>query len=370
MKLFLEKMIDLEDKKFHRKYSILNNLRCERELVQKWSEGFIDRDNKIVGEFQRNFHSSFWEFYIHQLLKNMNSIIDFSKHRPDFIVKNPDGTDRFYIEARISGIKEGGRPESERNLGDLFDTETPIWKLDEFKNILDEGIIRCSSGFRYKAEEMYDSYKKDEWFNQKVPYIIGLSSFSQINYGLESHYSILALLYGQCVRPGGHTFGKCHKVFKENLKKKKVLIETNLFNDKKYSHVAAVLFSSKLTLGKLTALSLSQGDPSFNLVMNVYHDLSNKKYNVEVISETNPEHFADGLFLFHNPNADCPLDPKEFLNQGIIQVFQKNKKLIFSNNRKPLVCRVNRFGMKHIAHIQKLSLDELYNTYGFNSVYS
>ncbi|OIH08630.1 hypothetical protein A7M79_07390 [Acinetobacter baumannii] len=362
MKLFLEKMIDPDDKKFHQKYSILNNLSCERELVQKWSEGFVDRDHKIVGEFQRSFHSSLWEFYIHQLLKNMNSIIDFSKNRPDFIVKNSDGTDRFYIEARISGIKKGGRLESERNLGDLFDTETPVWKLDEFKNIIDEGIIRCSSGFLYKAEDMYDSYKEDEWFNQKVPYIIGLASFSQINYGLESHYSILALLYGQYVMSGGHTFGKCQKVFKENRKNnKKVLIKTNLFNDKKYSHVAAVLFSSKLTLGKLTALSLSKGDFSLNSVMNVYHDIANKKYDVEVISEKNPEHFADGLFLFHNPNADCPLDPKEFLNQGIIQVFQKNKKLIFSNNRKPLVCRVNRSGMKHIAYLQKLSLDELYN---------
>lgn len=362
MKLFLDNYIDENEKKYNEKYRILNNLLThERELVQEWANGFIDRDQKIVDDLQRNFHSAIWEFYIYQLLKNMNVKLDFSKYSPDFIVKNQDGTDRFYIEARISGIKQGGRPESDRSLDDIFDTETPVWKLNQFHSIIDEGIVRCSSGFLYKAIDMYNKYKENDWFNPHVPYVIGLCSFSQINYGLENYYSILALLYGDYVQPGGHTFGKCHKIYKQNLKKEKVLINTNLFKDKKYSHISAVLFSSKLTLGKLTALCVSNGIPTSNLVMNVYQDLKNKKYDINLIDEKNPENFSDGLFLFHNPNADHPLNPSDFINQGIIQVFKKKKKLIFSNNRKPLVCRINRSGMKPLASIQKLSLDELFN---------
>ncbi|MFP0710529.1 hypothetical protein ACLDYB_09520 [Acinetobacter baumannii] len=363
MQLFFNEQ--LNDINFHDKYKLLNNLvvlNNERNIIQQWADGFIDRDGKILDDFQREFHSTLWEFYIHQLLKNMGAKIDFSKHRPDFIVKNDDGTDRFYIEARISGIKENGRPESDRKLEDLFETETPVWKLPDFHTYIKEGIIRCSNGFLEKAITKYEKYKKDNWFSTEVPYIIGLSSFSQVNYGLESYYSILALLYGQYIQNGGHTFGKCPKILKENKEKKLVPIQTNLFNDKKFSHVSAVLFSSKLTLGKLTALSVSSGTPSFNLVMNVYQDMYNKRFIIKEINQNNPEMFSDGLFLFHNPNAKQPLDPSVFKGQGIIQVFQKKKKLVFSNTAKPLVCRLNRAGMRSMSQIQKMSLDELYNT--------
>lgn len=33
-----------------------------RDLLQSWTEGFIDRDNKIVKEFQTTFNSSFWNY--------------------------------------------------------------------------------------------------------------------------------------------------------------------------------------------------------------------------------------------------------------------------------------------------------------------
>jgi hypothetical protein len=103
----------------------------------------------------------------------------------------------------------------------------------------------------------------------------------------------------------------------------------------------------------------SEGIPASNLVMNVYQDLINKKYDINLIDETNPEKFSDGLFLFHNPNVDHRVNPNDFINQGIIQVFKK--KLIFSNNRKPLVCRINRSSIKPLALIQKLSLEELFS---------
>lgn len=368
MQLFLKK--HLEQKNFHYKYKLLNNectLCEERKIVEGWADGFIDRDGKILDDFQINFHSALWEFYIHQLLKNMEQKIDYSKNRPDFIVKNQDNSDRFYIEARISGIKSNGRAEVDRDSNDLFKVENPVWKLPDFHTIINEGIIRCSNAFQYKALTKYDDYKTDKWFSEKVPYIIGLSSYSQINYGLESHYSILALLYGTYVEYGGLTFSKGPKVKKTNTEWKVSAIDTNLFGKKEYAHVSAVLFTSKLTLGKLTALSVSKGTHSNNLVMNVYQDIAAKKFIIKSINENNPENFADGLFLFHNPNATNPLNPSIFKDQGIIQVFQKkNKKLIFSNDSQPLILRLNRDGMKFNTALQKLSLDELYNTETFS----
>ena len=59
-----------------------------REIIEQWAEGFQDRDGKILKEFQTSFHSTFWEFYIFQLLKDMGlkDNIDFSKNKPDLFV--------------------------------------------------------------------------------------------------------------------------------------------------------------------------------------------------------------------------------------------------------------------------------------------
>ena len=37
----------------------------QREELQRWLDGFPDRDNKFVREFQTTFNSSFWEIYLH-----------------------------------------------------------------------------------------------------------------------------------------------------------------------------------------------------------------------------------------------------------------------------------------------------------------
>lgn len=356
MKLFSDS--PLEDGKFHSKYKLLNNelmLHGEREILEKWADGFIDRDGKILYELQTTFHSTFWEFYIHQLLKNMGETIDFTKHRPDFIVKKDDGSDKFYIEAVVSEIKKTGRPEDDRNFADLEMTETPLWKLPDFENIINEGVIRCSNAFSGKLKK-YANYIKEPWVKTDVPYIIGMSSFSQLNYGLESHYSILALLYGFYIKEDGLSFEKRNFVVKQETGAE---LPLNIFDDETNSDVSAVLFSSKVTLGKLTALAISNGHPNLNSVISVYGDTELPYFKIKPVTPDNPELFSDGLFLFHNPKAKNPLNPSIFKDQGIIQVFKKNGYLEFDGDQLPLICRVNRFipGPMKEMYILKLAID-------------
>lgn len=348
MKLFLKNQIENEN--FHTKYKLLNNnimLQGEREILEEWAEGFIDRDGKVLYEFQTSFHSTMWEFYIHQLLKNMEEKIDFTKNRPDFIIKHNDGSDKFYIEAVVSEIKKSGRSEDDRNDKDMEMTETPIWKLPDFENIINEGIIRCSNAFSGKLKK-YSSYIKEPWVRDNVPYIIGMSSFSQVNYGLESHYSILALLYGFYIKENGLEFEKRNSVVKQETGAE---LPLNIFDDEANTDISAVLFSSKVTLGKLTALAVSKGHPSINLVLNVYEDTDFPYFKIKPVSHENPELFSDGLFLFHNPNAKNPLNPDVFRDQGIIQVFKENGFLKFDGDQLPLICRVNRALMKPMENL-------------------
>ena len=71
MKLFDSSYSQLPD--LHDKYKLLNSYdgMFFREIIEQWAEGFQDRDGKILKEFQTSFHSTFWEFYIFQLLKDM-----------------------------------------------------------------------------------------------------------------------------------------------------------------------------------------------------------------------------------------------------------------------------------------------------------
>jgi hypothetical protein len=110
----LFKDIGLPDERLHPKFLQLKKSMMEgqRKIVLSWTEGFIDRDNKIVEEFQRTFHSAFWELYLHQFFRDQGLKADYSKAQPDFIITSPV---KFYVEAVTANIRQGAREESTRN---------------------------------------------------------------------------------------------------------------------------------------------------------------------------------------------------------------------------------------------------------------
>ena len=67
-----EKNINIEESKLHYKFKTLKNsiyFEGERSILLNWTDGFIDRDNKIVKEFQASFHSAFFEFFLYEIFK-------------------------------------------------------------------------------------------------------------------------------------------------------------------------------------------------------------------------------------------------------------------------------------------------------------
>lgn len=338
----------MNDEKIHPKYKLLNNnmqLLCQRHILEGWSDGFVDRDGKALHEFQTTFHSMFWEFFIHQLIKDMNLKIDFSKNRPDFIVKDTSGNDLFYIEAVVSEIKEDGRPEHTRNIDDTLNQIRPIWKLPNFNEIMDEGIVRASNSISKKLKK-YDQYKKLAWVDESKPYIVAVSSYAQVNYGNEAHFAILALLYGYYLsKDDGLSYDKVDSILKPNTTSE---IDLNIFSDSKYADISAVLFSSKVTLGKLAHLSSSEDMPCTMMDANisVYQDDTEPFFRAVVIDEDNPERLEDGVILFHNPNAKVPLDKDYFRELGVTQMYIENGKLEIDAVSPLLITRFHHQGMK------------------------
>ncbi|MBA1447015.1 MAG: hypothetical protein FE835_19435 [Gammaproteobacteria bacterium] len=158
----------------------------ERNEVQRWAEGFPDRDGKFVKEFQTSFNSSFWEIYLYAVLRDFGFEFSWEHSTPDFDV-NTNGIE-LIIEATTAGHSQGKTAEWEyrRNIEDLKDMR--------FGEMNRESIIRLSNSFTSKARQYRNRYSNLAHVKNR-PFVIAIAPFEQPNFNLQYNRPITALLY-------------------------------------------------------------------------------------------------------------------------------------------------------------------------------
>lgn len=335
-----EIVADLHDDDLHPKYLLLRDnalFLSEKKIISAWAKDFQDRDNKIRKEFQTTFHSTFWELYLYQVLKSLGLNIDWRKNRPDFISDNPI---KIYFEAVVSEIKENGRPESTRGFDDIFSMLEPPWKDLNYDEMMTEAITRYSNSILGKREKYHLKYSKLDWISSEVPFVIAMSSYSQVRYGKEYLYPMMALLYGRYFDPKSMEFTNKREILKPGTKS---IIPLGIFQKEEMKCVSAVLFSCTVTLGKLAALAISKPEIGHlsNDVFLVRHDYEPPHYRIQEVSPGNPEDLFDGLFVFHNPNAVNKLPKSLFEPTSTIQVWESHDGFHIEGGDRPLVARMN-----------------------------
>lgn len=345
MDIFSE-ITSLPEHKLHDKFKLLRDepyLHGAKGVVSRWASDFYDRDNKIAFEFQKTFHSAFWEFYLNAVFRRLGLEFDETQSRPDFIFKGRKG---FYVEAVVSEIKSGGKPESERTIDDQLSMLIAIETDEEFSMLIDEAIVRHSNsiqlklnkyvGYESKKGKWISGYKECEWVDETKPYIIALSSYDQINYGKEYIYSMFALLYGLYYSPERESYSKRDFIFKPGTNSP---VKLGVFDDENMSDISAVIFSNTVTLGKLSSLSKSvQHDPAH--VVNVRFDRNNSPhYKIQEVCENHPEDLLDGLYVFHNPNAKNKFDCKELKANHVVEYSRDCHGVAIEGARAPIVAR-------------------------------
>lgn len=341
--LNLFKNIDsIPEEKIHPKFRLLRDsvmMERQRTILKSWTEGFVDRDNKIIEEFQTTFHSSFWEFYLHHLFRQQGLTIDFSHDRPDFVITEPYD---FLVEAVIANIKETGRNEKTRNAYDIIANLDPPHEQKDFNLSMNEAITRYANALDKKKIKLKNEYLKLNWVSENKPFVIALSSYSQVNYGKEFYYPMLALLYGLYYDHILDDYISAGMIPKPG---NGAPINLRLFDDPDMDHVSAIMFSCTVTLGKLTSLSnsMKEGDsPNLNTVLLIRHQSEHPHYWVHEVCEEYPELHSDGLFIFHNPNAKNPLPIDIFKNSSVLQVWAKDDdQLAFAGNGDLIYSRLN-----------------------------
>ena len=359
----LFKQLDLPKEKLHQKFVLLSKpmLTAERNILASWAEGFVDRDNKIVRQFQTTFHSTFWELYLHKFFRDLDFTIDYSYERPDFIVTLPE---KIYIEAVVANIKESGRKETTRNQDDFLDNLVPPHLQLDFDELRTEAIIRYSNAIQAKVAKMKAEYSTLSWVNINAPFIIAVASYSQVNYGREYYYPMFALLYGMFYDPTSKEYYRREEILKPG---SNAPVNVSLFDDPAMKDVSAIIFSCTVTIGKLTSLSKSLGNESTQTVLIIREEYDFPNYMLQDVSEESQELHSDGLFVFHNPNARIKLSPDIFSGCCALQIMLNEDGILqFVGNREPMLIRLNIPSVRLPPDVKKIVIEGTFQA--FNNI--
>ena len=214
----------------------------ERETLNKWIEGFKDRDNKFVHEFQTTFNSSFWEIYCFAILKELNYICDFSYSRPDFVLKR-DNRIEFFCECTVSNAPQNGIEE--------YDIEEKLNPKMSIEESLDLSTIRALN--RLKSKKKWYSKNKNKILNfDDKPFVIAYAPFDQPHFQTSNLGAIMRVLYSYdgCYYERG-VYSNSYKKYIS--KSEKVDLDLGIFLDNSYEDISGILFSCVGTWSKVSA---------------------------------------------------------------------------------------------------------------------
>jgi hypothetical protein len=305
-----------QDKQHKNFISIITlSKQADRNELLRWCNGFPDRDNKFVKEFQTTFNSSFWEIYLYALFREIGLEMDWSYQSPDFLIEYKNT--KIVVEATIAAAASGKTPEWEKELKKGIPSR--------FKKMNLESIVRLSNSIASKYLKYKNSYSKLSHVRSN-PFVLAVAPFEQPHFNLQCEVPIMALLYDFYVDedayndqphlyPNGPPDESLGFVEKDNGAE----IELGLFEDDSHSEISAVLLSTTATWGKVEAMAGETENRFVNTVW--WSEPDRKPIFRSSVTDTNQESIRDGLYVFHNPFAKSPVDPDTFRHKGITQVF-------------------------------------------------
>lgn len=274
-----------------------------RDFIKDWAEGFNDRDNKFVKEFQTTFNSSFWELYLFAVFKELKLNINMTYDRPDFVIEGEEG---FIVEATIASHAQDGTPEWKKDFSKDIFKEWPVEK------IVDNATIRIANAFMSKSQKYKKSYGKLEYVKGK-PFIIAITPFDSPYTNEQRMQAIHRVLYGFdryiAVDWDAENRDILDAVYMEEIDKKNgAKVPLGYFTTPEFAHISAVIFSNTATFGKVRVMC---DDPRITLVSHSrYNDFGTQPINEVTFKKNYVEHLLDGLIVFHNPFADTPFNNK------------------------------------------------------------
>jgi hypothetical protein len=305
--------------KLHQHFKSITDQRPGREYARnellRWLAGFPDRDKKFVKEFQTTFNSSFWEIYLYAVFCDYGFSFDWKFPAPDFLLAAKDLA--FTVEATTANHAEGETPEWEGRLApDSFDNI-------DFNELNRVAIIRLAGAFKSKSDKFREKYCNHKHV-QGRPFVLALAPFEQPKFNLQAYRAIEALLFDYYVDeaeysanpekfpngPEGRSLGCVEK-------NNGTEIELGFFNNPRFKHISAVIFSNLATWGKVDAMA---GNP-LSMIASIRSFPDEGLRREMCKGNESSEVITDGLRIYHNPFATYPLPLDVFRRKGVVQMW-------------------------------------------------
>ena len=286
-----------------------------RAIMSEMMRHFVDVDGNFVEQFQTTaFDARIWELYLYAALLELGLFVNKEHEAPDFEVS--DGQNKVFIEAVIVGPSPNDPPlEPQKN-------HMPVMRTPEEVNEL----LRTRVPIRF-GSALYSKLnrKTKYWDLEHVrgnPLVFAVADFHEDQSMTWTSPALLEYLYAVT-----------HEFFHDDAGQLVITplkIETHEYQGKVIpsgyffqpgaENVSAVLFSSSGTISKFNRMGRLAGfgqanqrifrtglkhrhDPNAAMPDSFFHEVKQG-----AVTET----WAEGLSMFHNPNAKHPIDPNMF----------------------------------------------------------
>lgn len=281
-----------------------------KTVINELMPHFKDIDGNFVEQFQSTgFDARLWELYLNTYLTEEQLFFDRNHNAPDFVVKKY--RKQVAIEAVIVGRKSD-------NPVSLLKVEPKFLHPSEiFEKHRDEMPIKFGS-------PLYSKLKKEYWKLDHVkgnPLIFAIADFHDDQSMQWSSNALINYLYG--VRhdfsydDNGQLVISALEIEKHQVGEK--VVPSGYFFQPDSENVSAILFSASGTISKFNRIGRQAGFGPNNIIMHRYGTCHNhdpnaslpKTFAYQVTTESN-ETWAEGLSMFHNPNAKHPVPEELF----------------------------------------------------------
>ncbi len=282
-----------------------------RRQIAEIMPHYVDVDGNFVEQFQTTgFDARLWELYLHSYLVEEQLFLDREHSRPDFLVKKYGKS--VAIEATIVG-RRADKPVS------YFKTELSLPEdHEEVRRRHEHEIpIRFGSPLFTKLQKRY--WELDHI--KGLPLVFAIADFHDDQSMMWTSTALINYLYG--VRHDFHFDDDKQLVITplkiETHKVGNKEIPSGFFFQPDAQHVSAVLSSASGTISKFNRLGRQAGFKAPGLVMlrmGTYHDHDPNAHLPKsfeyIVDEKAQETWAEGLSMFHNPNALHPVPEELF----------------------------------------------------------
>ena len=295
-----------------------------KEVIKEITYHYKDIDGNFIEQFQsiNGFDSRIWELYLFCFFREQYFSFKRNFEAPDYLIEKLDNA--IAVEAVIVSRK------TELN---TFKTKTNQ-EIEE--SLSNEMPLMFGSA-------IFDKMKKKYWTKPHVkglPFVIAIADFHDTMSMTWSFNALSDYLYGYKYDYSYDKDGRLTVTPRKigNYKKENgTEIPAGFFLQEGSENVSAIIFSSCATLSKFNRMGKQAGlGVKHNRLIrtgayyNHEPDAVTANFRTYEVSEKSNETWTEGVVVFHNPNANTPLDPNLFDERVAQCFFDVDEKLLRS----------------------------------------